>query len=434
MSKLFLFLLYFSFFTVSSQVICIPSNNQAIDMVYDVITDRLYITIPSTDAQNGNSIGVLNPYTNILESTLFVGNNPTEMAISDNGQYIYVCFDGIPKVRRYTLNPLAFDAEFGLGIDSSPSNRDYYARDIAVMPGQPTSFAVARKIVDNVTPDHAGVGIYDNGIMRTVDFTEFIYITKIKFKDNNTLIGHAGTSIPSSTPIFTINSSGLTLASTNNDMPNPHPYTHTSDFIYRQNKLYFMNGKRIDISAIAIQDGQYTTLFGGGAVVYDELNNLVCFGDSTNSFSFFEGGMYDGYMKRYDPTTFQMMDTFRITTGGEIDKMISCGDDCYALLTNTRSTGNSRMTIVRPPSLNRDKYSFSNNLILYPNPTTGTVYIENKNDVGIKNIEVYDTLGNIVLTNFSYNKIDLNSFANGVYFCKITDIEGNFITKKIIKQ
>ena len=58
------------------------------DLVYDSVTDKIYASIPSANGSNGNSIGVINPNTYLLENTIFIGNEPTILAISDNGQYI----------------------------------------------------------------------------------------------------------------------------------------------------------------------------------------------------------------------------------------------------------------------------------------------------------------------------------------------------------
>ena len=52
------------------------------DLVYDSNTDRIYVSIPSSNGANGNSIGVINPNNNTLENTVFIGSEPTALAIS----------------------------------------------------------------------------------------------------------------------------------------------------------------------------------------------------------------------------------------------------------------------------------------------------------------------------------------------------------------
>jgi hypothetical protein len=445
MNKLFLSVVWFCYFSASSQIVSIPSNQKANDLVYDAITNKIYITIPPSDAVNGNSIGVVNPLTNLLESTLFVGDNPVELAMSDNGQYIYVAFDGVPKIRRYTVSPLAFDIEFELGSYPEPSGYgSYYARDIDVMPGQPNTIAVSRKYIANISPDYIGVGIYDNGVMRPTDYrpTGGGSISKIKFKDANTLIGHRGTSSSGGIVLFTVNNNGITLSSTHDNIPNPYPYGVTSDFVYRQNKLYFMNGRRVDISSTPVLDGQYTaSLFGGGGVMYDELNNLVCYGDDTGVSTFYQNGYWDGYLRRYNATTMQLLESYQITTSNKVDKMISCGDNCYSLITNTPAGaasgggGTNRVVILRAQALNNENFTLENNISLSPNPTSNIFYIKNPNEITIENISVYDNLGKVVLNKLNNKtEINLSVFSNGIYFCKITDNQGKTYTKKLIKE
>lgn len=441
MNRLFVIIMVIFCYGVNSQIICIPSQQKANDIIYDDITDKIYITIPDTDTTNGNSIGIVNPYTNVLESTLVVGDKPIEMAISDNGQFIYIAFDGIAKVRRYTITPLAFDMEFTLGANNGPlGHGNYYARDISVMPNQPGTIAVSRKYISNTSPDFAGIAIYDNGVMRSVEYlpsSNSINIQKIKFKDAGTLIGHVGNTIPVNTTIFDVDAIGLTMNANYQNMPNPHPYGITSDFLYRQNKLYFMNGKRLDISTTLIADGQYTTAsFDGGGIMYDELNNLVCFGYNGGIYTSHNNGFWNGHLKRFNATTMELLDSYPITTGGEIDKMSTCGDNCYAFITNTALGGSSsanRLVIVRTPEL--DNETFPEHIFnMYPNPTSSFVHVSNPHEVNIKNITLHSFFGKTVLTDVNPEGFDVSPLAKGIYFCKIITAEGAVSIKKIVKE
>ena len=87
------------------------------DLVYDINTDRVYVSIPSTNGTNGNSIGIVNTSTLELENTVFMGSEPTVLAISDNGEYIYSGFSGASIVRRFDVADQEADAAFNLGSD-----------------------------------------------------------------------------------------------------------------------------------------------------------------------------------------------------------------------------------------------------------------------------------------------------------------------------
>lgn len=64
---------------------------------------------------------------------------------------------------------------------------------------------------------------------------------------------------------------------------------------------------------------------------------------------------------------------------------------------------------------------------LYPNPTTGQLYLSN-NTMTVKNIEVYNSLGVLVAKD-----LDISRQATGIYVVKITAEEGSFI-RKIVKK
>lgn len=113
------------------------------DLVYDLVTNKIYASIPSANGSNGNSIGVINPNTYLLENTIFIGSEPTVLTISDNGQYIYSGFSGSSTVRRFDVTTQTAGLQFSLGSDSSTGS--YYVEDIEVMPNQPSTIAISRK-------------------------------------------------------------------------------------------------------------------------------------------------------------------------------------------------------------------------------------------------------------------------------------------------
>ena len=68
--------------------------------------------------------------------------------------------------------------------------------------------------------------------------------------------------------------------------------------------------------------------------------------------------------------------------------------------------------------LNIDDEFYNNSFTIYPNPTAGELTIENVNDQKIKNIMIYNTLGQLVLQQQS-DSINVSEFTSGVYYIKI---------------
>jgi len=95
-----------------------------------------------------------------------------------------------------------------------------------------------------------------------------------------------------------------------------------------------------------------------------------------------------------------------------------------AVITNTVTT-----EIVEPVSVDENNVL---NFSVYPIPTSGILRIST--EVDIFQIEIYDRLGQLMLSNFGKKEIDLSRLSKGFYFCKIKDGDGNVGTKKIVKE
>jgi len=74
-----------------------------------------------------------------------------------------------------------------------------------------------------------------------------------------------------------------------------------------------------------------------------------------------------------------------------------------------------------------DKIAFA-----YPNPTSGLISI--KSNVETSNIEIYNQLGQLVISNYNKQNIDISNLNSGIFFMKISDKKGNVMTQKIIKK
>jgi ELWxxDGT repeat protein len=71
-----------------------------------------------------------------------------------------------------------------------------------------------------------------------------------------------------------------------------------------------------------------------------------------------------------------------------------------------------------------------NNLIIYPNPTSGMINITT--DASREaTYEIFDVLGNVILKQQNINQADLSSFAKGIYFIRVSD-NNSSTTKRII--
>jgi hypothetical protein len=137
----------------------IQINEAANDLVWDPIHQVIYLSVPPT-VPDGSGIAVLDPVTATITSFVPLGNNPDVLAISDDGQYLYVGLDDTSSIQRFTLPELTADIEFPIGQTGN------FPFDIQVLPGAPHTTAVSIGIPDTTTPASGGVTIFDDGTPR----------------------------------------------------------------------------------------------------------------------------------------------------------------------------------------------------------------------------------------------------------------------------
>jgi DNA-binding beta-propeller fold protein YncE len=141
----------------STTRLALPAN----DLVYDASRDLLYASIPSTQGSLGNRVAVIDSWGDIL-LTILVGSEPTKLALSDDAQFLYVGLYGAGAVARIDLQTFSVGLQFPLGTVSYDGA--YVPASMAVLPGQPHSLAVSRRVT--ASTGVYGAAIYDDGVPR----------------------------------------------------------------------------------------------------------------------------------------------------------------------------------------------------------------------------------------------------------------------------
>lgn len=95
------------------------------------------------------------------------------------------------------------------------------------------------------------------------------------------------------------------------------------------------------------------------------------------------------------------------------------------------SAGNNKLIWYKNNTLGISENEIVNYRI-YPNPTSGLLYIESK--LPISKISVFNILGQSIERNQNSTQIDLSKVEVGVYLLKIEDRNGDSQTHKIVKQ
>jgi hypothetical protein len=141
--------------THSFKVIPFPTK----DLVVDKAARTVYASVPSTAGAGGNSITPFDPYSGAAGAPVFVGSEPGDLAISDDGKVIWAALDGAKSVRRFDVTTQTPGLQFPLG----QGQFDAYApRQLKVAPGAPDTVAVQ----SGGSQFDSRLFLFDNGVRR----------------------------------------------------------------------------------------------------------------------------------------------------------------------------------------------------------------------------------------------------------------------------
>lgn len=191
----------------------IPVDARA--LLYDPVGQLLYASIGSAATNNPNTIAVIDPLAGNVTQYIPVGNDPKCLAISDDGQYLYVSLDGDHAIQRINLKTLAIEKTFSLPVDSSFGQLTVY--QMKVVPGSPQSVVAALFRV--ASPAEDGIALFnDSGLVNWLpnDYSDgYISVDSFAFVGNPPIVYSlpvdAGS--PSNFGVFTIDSSGIHVQS-----------------------------------------------------------------------------------------------------------------------------------------------------------------------------------------------------------------------------
>ncbi len=186
-----------------------PIPQQAIDLAWDPVRAKLYGTVQGTTGTGGNSVVAIDPFAHTVGTPLFVGSQPSRLAIADDASYLYVALDGANVVQRVDL--ATFTADLPISLGSDPFFGPLYAEDLAVQPGNPTVFAVSRKRL-GVSPRHGGVAVYENDVRRTLTTPDHTGSNVIEWTEAaDTLVGYNNETTDFRVRTMLVNSQGVAI-------------------------------------------------------------------------------------------------------------------------------------------------------------------------------------------------------------------------------
>jgi trimeric autotransporter adhesin len=177
------------------------------DLAWSPQQQKLFVSIPAAADSLSNTITVVDPVVGQILTSVTASSEPSRLAISDDGQFLYTALVQENAVARFTLPAVKPDIKFALGTDPDDSTHPpLQPLDLRVQPGAAHTVAVLS--ATNV------VSVFDDATARPSAYENIGNLVKcIEWKaDGSALFGQDSLSTARSFYTFTVNSNGVTLS------------------------------------------------------------------------------------------------------------------------------------------------------------------------------------------------------------------------------
>lgn len=145
------------------------------------------VTSLQGDESTARSVIRVNPMNGRISHSIALSAQPSTLALSSNGRYLYAGLDGIPAIERVDMSLGLPDLRIPLGVD--PFGNPMYAEDIEVIAGDGTSFITSLMQQFN----HLGVAVFDGATRRPQQIQSFQGSNLIEPTSNPNLFVGLGT-------------------------------------------------------------------------------------------------------------------------------------------------------------------------------------------------------------------------------------------------
>jgi hypothetical protein len=202
------------------------------DMVYSKTTDRLYVVLEQTTQFDSLELAVIDPVNAVVEQIIRYPGRPSSLAISNDGNHLFVGSQLPARVRRINLGTGIEELNFALQDDATPiqilpSPNDY--NQVVMVEVGPPSFAIK-------------TAVYDGTVPRAQQVLNSEYVA---FRNNTTLLG-INNAPGNAIIIYDITSNGITQAaigSIDNYPANTRMRMVGSRLMMSNGKIYSFNGQ-----------------------------------------------------------------------------------------------------------------------------------------------------------------------------------------------
>ena len=308
------------------------------DIIDDPTRGRIWASVGAVDGIG--AVVAINPLTGLITDRLNFPGNPTVLAISRNGRYLYAALTGSPEIQRFDLQGKTADLRIPLGVGEA--SQAFRAEDMVVLEGDGTSVLVSRNNPP-LTWSHEGVAVYDGAAMRPLVTGSSVGATRIEASPDPTVFyGFNGRNSEAGVRTLKVDASGV--IETRNV---PGLAGEFKDFRADGGLLLSARGKLIDGNALAVLGTFNDPYWTNPSSPVDGLPWI----DSVTKTAYYATG---GSILSYSTATLLQKGSYS-TSGaiypGEPVQFIRWGSDGFAVLAESvgsgRSVGGDKILFVR---------------------------------------------------------------------------------------
>lgn len=200
------------------KILDLPAN----DLVWDPFAQLVYASLPSSYGVNGNSIAVINPTTGVIQAYHFAGSEPTRLALSADGKYLYVGLNGDGSVQRLILPNFTPDINISLGTSSGGI---FVATDLQVSPTNSHTIAVA---LGSVGCCSTGPLVFFTDSTKLANSVTSPNISELAFVSGTLLYGYSNSVVSE----VAVTATGGTLTRQLDDLVSGNSFAYAGGLIY----------------------------------------------------------------------------------------------------------------------------------------------------------------------------------------------------------
>ena len=333
------------------------------DLVFNPLDKLIYASVPSNEIGFGNSITALDPASGTFGASVFVGSEPTRLAISSDGSFIYAGLNGAAAIRRF--DPSTHTAELQYSLGNEPLYGPYYPAKLVVLPGEPHALAISRSR-PGISTSFDGIPIYDDAVPRPKVYTGYPDAESITAGASaGRLYGYDNESSGFQFIRFNIDASGITLRDSTSNLISDY-YT---EITYQGGLVFASNGTVIHAEARTLA-GIFSGLGYETVVLPDLPDGRVYFVDTSDFHNF--------VLRLYDPKTFLQIAAFSLPgLQGKPSSLVKWKTDNIAFRTDS-----GQLFLVNAALPTLSTFTIAPSTIVGGKRASGTVRLSNVAPVG----------------------------------------------------